>query len=63
MKKEIFNSDGSLRAVIYDTGNNGRQEVHSASGQLLGVYNPDMDETFDKYGSRVGRGNLLMTLI
>ncbi|MCL2006973.1 MAG: hypothetical protein FWG77_02710 [Treponema sp.] len=63
MKQEIYNPDGSLRAVIYDIGSGGRQEVHSASGQLLGVYIPEMDETFDSSGSRVGRGNLLMTLV
>ena len=61
-KQEIFNSDGSLRAVIY-TQSSGRQEIHSSSGEFLGVYEPNQDETFTASGSRVGRGNLLATLI
>jgi hypothetical protein len=61
MRLEIFNPDGSLRAVIFELS--GRTEIHSASGSLLGVYNHDTDLTTDASGQLVGRGNLLMTLI
>ena len=61
-KHEIFNSDGSLRAVVY-TQSSGRQEIHSSSGEFLGVYEPAIDETRTASGSLVGRGNLLGTLI
>ena len=61
MKREIFNADGTLRAVIYESS--GRTEIYDASGSLQGVYNHDTDETHNAYGSLVGRGNLLMTLI
>ena len=61
MKHELFNRDGSLRAVIVQSGS--KTEIHSASGQLLGVYNPATDETYDAYGHFVGRGDLLTTLI
>ena len=61
MKREIFNADGSLRAVIMSSGD--REEIFDAYGSLLGVYRSATDETTDAYGSLVGRGNLLMTLI
>ena len=61
-KHEILNADGSLRAVIY-TQPSGRQEIHSASGSFLGVYDPAIDETRTASGSLVGRGILLATLI
>ena len=61
MKKEIYNADGTLRAVIYESS--GRTEIYDASGRLRGIYNHDTKETHNAYGSFVGRGNLLMTLI
>ena len=61
MKQEIYNPDGSLRAVIYQFS--GRTEIYDASGSLQGVYNHDTNETHNAYGQFVGRGNLLMTLI
>ena len=61
MKQELFHRDGSLRAVIVHSGS--RTEIYSPQGQLLGVYNPQTDETYDAYGYFVGRGNLLTTLI
>ena len=60
-KQEIFHPDGSLRAVIY-TQSSGRQEIHSARGDLLGVYEPETDITTDARGSLVARGNLLASL-
>ena len=61
MKEEIFNRDGSLRAVIYHSGS--KQELYSASGQLVAVYNSDTNETHSASGSFVGRGNLLLTCL
>ena len=61
MKREIYNADGSLRAVIYESS--GRTEIYDASGSLQGVYNHDTNENHNAHGSFVGRGDLLMTLI
>ena len=61
-KQKIYYPGGSLSAVIY-TQPSGRQEIHSASGSFLGVYDPAINETRTASGSLVGRGNLLATLI
>lgn len=60
-KKEIYNSDGTLRAVIYFSGT--KQELYPPSGGLIAVYDSTTNETWTASGQLVGRGNLIMTCL
>ena len=61
MQEEIRDNQGRLIGVIHDVG--WRKELISASGTLLGVYNPGLNETIDAAGHLVGRGDQLMRLL
>jgi hypothetical protein len=60
-KKEIHKPDGSLWAVIYFSGT--KQELSSANGSLIAVYDGATNETHTASGQFVGRGNLIMTCL
>ncbi|PRE69845.1 hypothetical protein [Burkholderia multivorans] len=55
--------DGSSRIVgRIQTGSQGKQFAY-VGGRLVGIYNPQLDKTFDS-GLRVfGNGNQLMALV
>ena len=43
--------------------NDGKMEIRDRNGRLKGTYNPKTDQTRDKNGKLVGKGNLLTTLL
>ena len=59
--EDIYDASGHLIGRIGESG--GRKELISSSGQLLGVYYPDANETIDASGHLVGRGDQLMRLL
>jgi hypothetical protein len=40
-----------------------RQTLRDRYGNMLGWYEPSTDLTHDKYGTMIGRGNVLLTLL
>ena len=62
MKKELRDKYGSRIATL-KTRTDGKMEIYDKYGTIRGQYDPRSDETRDKYGSRVGYGNLLTTLV
>ena len=60
-KKEIYNPDGTLRAVIHFSGT--KQELYPPNGSLIAVYDEATNETHTASGQLVGRGNLIMTCL
>ena len=44
-------------------GPRGRLEAYDRLGRYVGSYNPSSNETHDRHGNLVGRGNFLASLI
>ena len=59
---EIRDSNGALIAFTTEDYQ-GNTILNDKHGVYLGLYNPNENETRDKYGVRIGTGNLLGTLI
>lgn len=61
-KQELRDRQGHLVGTIqqrYD----GKLEGRDRNGNLKGTYDPKTDETRDRSGNLVGKGNMLSTLI
>ncbi len=61
MAGELRDNRGRLIGRIKETA--GKQEIRNAQGKLLGRYDPKSNITRDAAGRRVGKGNLLTTLL
>jgi len=61
MDQDIRDKSGRLMARIKTIGN--KSEIRSHTGQLLGFYLHDSNQTKTSTGQLVGYGNLLTTLI
>lgn len=60
--QELRDKTGGLLGKI-KTLFDGKLELRDHIGSLKGTYNPKTNETRDKIGSLVGKGNLLATLL
>ena len=60
--QQIKDRNGRLLGTI-KTLPNGRQEIRDRAGMLKGSYEPRTDETRNRAGIRVGKGNQLTTLL
>jgi hypothetical protein len=60
--QELRNGQGHVIGRIR-TAPNGFMEITDPRGQVQGRYNPTTNETRDKQGHLVGKGNLLTTLL
>ncbi|MGF6570043.1 hypothetical protein ABH945_002154 [Paraburkholderia sp. GAS333] len=59
----IYLRDGSLRIVgRIQTGGQGKQYAY-VGGRMVGIYNPQLDKTFDSHLRVYGNGNQLMALV
>ena len=58
---EIRNRDGRIIGWTEERGN--CTYLLEANGRQIGHYNHDLNETRDRDGCLVGKGNLLMTLL
>ncbi len=55
--------DGSSRVVgRIQTGSQGKQFAY-VGGRMIGIYNPQLDKTFDAQLRVFGNGNQLMALV
>ena len=45
------------------TLSNGKLEIRDSSNRLKGTYDPKTNETHDSSNKRIGKGNLLATLL
>jgi hypothetical protein len=61
-KQDLRDRTGRLIGRIKETST-GRLEIRTASGRLLGRYNPKNNQTRTASGKLVGKGNLLTTLL
>jgi len=61
MKKTIKNKRGQIVAYLKEGDQS--SEVRSQSGQLLATYKKAANETRDKNGRLIGKGNLLLTQV
>lgn len=59
---DLYDKNGKVigRMMQSDGGN---IKLYSRIGSFLGSYDQKSDKTYDKFGSLVGTGNLLATLI
>jgi hypothetical protein len=60
--QELRDKSGSLLGKIH-TRSDGKLELRDKSGSLKGTYDPKSNETRDKSGSLVAKGNMLTTLL
>jgi len=60
--QRLEDSRGHILGFIRSEGG-GRLRLESNNGYTLGYYDPRRNETTDKGGRVVGRGNLLTTLL
>jgi hypothetical protein len=59
--REIRDPEGMLMGRIVTS--NGVQEARDATGALKATYDPKHNETRDKDGKKLGKGNLLYDLL
>ena len=61
-KQELRDKGGSLLGTI-ETLSNGKLELRDRGGSMKGTYDPKSNETRDRGGSLVAKGNMLATLL
>ena len=59
--KELRDRKGTVIGKFKET--NGKQEIRNKAGNILGWYDPITNQTRDREGHIVGKGNLLTSLI
>jgi hypothetical protein len=59
----IYIRDGSSRIVGRIQSGSGGKQFAYVGGKLVGIYNPQLDKTFDSRLQVFGNGNQLMALI
>lgn len=60
--QELRDKNNNLLGKI-KTLSNGKSELRDKNGNLKGTYDSKSDETRDKNGNRVAKGNMLATLL
>ena len=60
--QELRDKNGSLLGKIH-TQSSGKLELRDKNGTLKGTYDPKQNETRDKNGILVAKGNMLTTLL
>lgn len=61
-RQELRTKEGKLLGTISEN-NSGKEEVRNRNNELLATYNPDTNETRDKYGHLIGKGDFLSSFI
>lgn len=59
--QELRNNNGHLLGKIVEEG--GKLVIKDPNGHSKGKYDPKTNETYDMNGHRIGKGNLLTTLL
>lgn len=60
--QDLRDKNGNLLGKI-NTLSNGKLELRDKTGNLKGTYDPKQNETRDKVGNLVARGNMLTNLL
>jgi hypothetical protein len=63
MAKDVLRDKNGYQIGWIETDASGKQLLHDKDGYLRGSYNPHDNTTRDVNGSRIGSGNLLVTLL
>ncbi len=61
-QESLTDSTGNVTGYI-ETMPDGKQCLTDPQGTVLGYYEPTSDTTTDKFGTTLGQGNILTTLL